>query len=154
LPSDGEDNADDGTPEEESGEENGGPMKKRRKCKPTSPVRIKIEKGKGSSGSRAGKARKASVDDENVKKKRGSTSAPRPQRENLTEEQKRDNHIKSEQKRRNLIKKGFSDLHELVPELRNGSLSKSSVLMEAANYLEKLLADNEKYAQIIASSGG
>ncbi|KAF2404969.1 hypothetical protein EJ06DRAFT_518046 [Trichodelitschia bisporula] len=72
-------------------------------------------------------------------------------RENLTEEQKRNNHILSEQKRRNQIKQGFEDLGILVPELRAGGLSKSNMLMEAATFLEKLISRN---AQIKARLGG
>ncbi|KAH8717048.1 hypothetical protein GQ44DRAFT_742123 [Phaeosphaeriaceae sp. PMI808] len=70
------------------------------------------------------------------------------QRENLTEEQKRSNHILSEQKRRNLIKRGFDELHDLVPEIRNGGLSKSSVLTEAANFLEKLIEENNNFRRL------
>jgi hypothetical protein len=70
-----------------------------------------------------------------------SNKAPR---ENLTEEQKRSNHIQSEQKRRNLIKQGFDELHILVPELRAGGLSKSMVLTEAANYLDQLITANNE----------
>ncbi|TID24178.1 HLH transcription factor [Venturia nashicola] len=73
-----------------------------------------------------------------------SNKAPR---ENLTEEQKRSNHIQSEQKRRNLIKQGFDELHILVPELRAGGLSKSMVLTEAANYLDQLIAANNAMRQ-------
>jgi len=76
------------------------------------------------------------------KRRRSSATAVKPPRENLTEEQKRNNHIMSEQKRRDLIKRGFEELHHLVPELRVGGLSKSSVLMEAAAFLEKLVDVN------------
>jgi len=76
------------------------------------------------------------------KRRRSSATAVKPPRENLSEEQKRSNHIMSEQKRRDLIKRGFEDLHRLVPELRAGGLSKSSVLMEAAAFLEKLVDVN------------
>ncbi|KAF1916872.1 hypothetical protein BDU57DRAFT_529842 [Ampelomyces quisqualis] len=115
------------------------PSKKRRKGKP----------GKDSTrkGARNGKSRKASSAEENGKKKRAA--AQKLQRENLTEEQKRSNHILSEQKRRNLIKRGFDDLHDLVPEIRNGGLSKSSVLTEAANFLEKVIEENKKFRQIM-----
>ncbi|PGH05769.1 hypothetical protein GX51_02740 [Blastomyces parvus] len=66
------------------------------------------------------------------------------QRENLTEEQKRTNHILSEQKRRNLIKQGFDDLCALVPELHGGGFSKSTMLVQAAEWLEDLLLGNER----------
>lgn len=80
-----------------------------------------------------------------------STSTPaKLARENLSEQQKRNNHILSEQKRRNLIKRGFDDLHDLVPEIRNGGLSKSSVLMEAANFLEKLIKGNGELGGLCA----
>ncbi|KEQ60551.1 uncharacterized protein M437DRAFT_13513, partial [Aureobasidium melanogenum CBS 110374] len=49
-------------------------------------------------------------------------------RKNLTEDQKRSNHIRSEQKRRNIIKQGYEDLNELVPNLKTGGFSKSAVL--------------------------
>ncbi|QDS73744.1 hypothetical protein FKW77_004847 [Venturia effusa] len=83
-------------------------------------------------------------------RKRRQSSIPQTNkgpRENLTEEQKRSNHIQSEQKRRNLIKQGFDELHILVPELRAGGLSKSMVLTEAANYLDQLIAANNAMRQ-------
>lgn len=72
-------------------------------------------------------------------------------RENLTEDQKRENHIKSEQKRRQQIKEGFEDLHELVPALRAGGFSKSAVLTMAADWLEELLQGNAELRQKIAN---
>lgn len=72
-----------------------------------------------------------------------ASSAVKPNRENLTEDQKRENHIKSEQKRRTLIKEGFEDLGELVPDLRGGGHSKSAVLIMAADWLEDLIKGNE-----------
>lgn len=63
-------------------------------------------------------------------------------RENLTEDQKRENHIRSEQKRRTLIKEGFDDLNELVPDLKGGGFSKSAVLVMTADWLEDLIKGN------------
>ncbi|KAF4630395.1 hypothetical protein G7Y89_g7741 [Cudoniella acicularis] len=87
------------------------------------------------------------VDSEQGHKRRKSTatsnSGAKPTRENLTEDQKRENHIKSEQKRRTLIREGFEDLGELVPGLRGGGFSKSAVLIMAADWLEDLLQGNE-----------
>jgi Helix-loop-helix DNA-binding domain len=77
------------------------------------------------------------------RRKSGSSSATKPIRENLTEDQKRENHIKSEQKRRTLIKEGFDDLNELVPDLRGGGHSKSVVLVMAADWLENLINGNK-----------
>lgn len=76
------------------------------------------------------------------RRKSAASSAPKMARENLTEDQKRENHIKSEQKRRTLIKEGFEDLNELVPDLRGGGFSKSAVLIMAADWLEHLINGN------------
>lgn len=78
------------------------------------------------------------------KKSRGPSigGTARSTRENLTEEQKRSNHIQSEQKRRNLIKQGFDDLNRMVPELRSGSLSKSNMLVESARFMRLLREGN------------
>ncbi|KJR83916.1 uncharacterized protein SPSK_00251 [Sporothrix schenckii 1099-18] len=77
-------------------------------------------------------------------KRRRSAAPTKPPRENLTEEQKRENHIKSEQKRRTLIKTGFEDLCILVPGLQGGNLSKSLVLTTAAGWLSDLLEGNKR----------
>ena len=77
------------------------------------------------------------------RRKSAAAAAAKATRENLTEEQKRENHIKSEQKRRTLIREGFEDLGELVPGLRGGGFSKSAVLIMAADWLEELIQGNE-----------
>ncbi|KAJ5215642.1 uncharacterized protein N7498_002049 [Penicillium cinerascens] len=86
------------------------------------------------------KARRASTQTN----RRGSiTPGSKAPRENLSEEQKRTNHILSEQKRRNLIRQGFDDLCTLVPGLRGGGFSKSAMLTQAADWLEDILRGNE-----------
>jgi hypothetical protein len=77
------------------------------------------------------------------RRKSTASSATKHPRENLTEDQKRENHIRSEQKRRTLIKEGFDDLGELVPDLREGGHSKSAALVMAADWLEDLINGNE-----------
>lgn len=84
-----------------------------------------------------------------IRKSRPSQSSKIP-RENLTEEQKRSNHIHSEQKRRNLIKQGFDDMCTLVPGLRGGGFSKSMVLTQAADWLEEILRGNDKLKMQLA----
>ncbi|RKF55122.1 putative bhlh family transcription factor protein [Erysiphe neolycopersici] len=89
------------------------------------------------------------------RRKRSSTSAGmRSTRENLTEEQKRENHIKSEQKRRTLIREGFEDLNELVPGLKGGGFSKSAVLAQTADWLENLIRGNETLRKRISMMEG
>ncbi|KAI8372881.1 uncharacterized protein BYT42DRAFT_578311 [Radiomyces spectabilis] len=56
----------------------------------------------------------------------------------LTEEEKRANHIASEQKRRSTIRSGFKDLTDLVPTLKNINNSKSTVLFKAVDFIKHL----------------
>ncbi|KAK2591207.1 hypothetical protein QQS21_011115 [Conoideocrella luteorostrata] len=77
------------------------------------------------------------------RRRKSGANAAKPPRENLSEEQKRENHIRSEQKRRTLIKEGFDDLGVLVPGLRGGGFSKSTTLTMAADWLDELLAGNK-----------
>ena len=151
LAGDEADQSEDGTTDGEDEEKGAQPAKKRRKSKHAHQSRPRdgsvddrtsAAQRKSQSLSRGIKARKASQDDNSGKKRKSSSASQKAQRENLTEEQKRSNHILSEQKRRNLIKHGFEELHDLVPELRNGGLSKSNVLMEAASFLEDLIKGN------------
>ncbi|OAQ97778.1 hypothetical protein LLEC1_00551 [Akanthomyces lecanii] len=69
---------------------------------------------------------------------------PKGQRKKLTIEQKRSNHIRHEKKRRGLIRDGFNDLTELVPELRGGTWSRSRILFKAVEFLKTLLEKNEE----------
>lgn len=77
------------------------------------------------------------------KRRKCAPNQSKPQRENLTEEQKRENHIRSEQKRRGTIKEGFDDLAFIVPGLQNGGYSKSIILNMTGDWLEKLVQGNE-----------
>lgn len=80
---------------------------------------------------------------ESAARRRKAAALNKGPRENLSEEQKRENHIRSEQKRRTLIKEGFDDLCELVPGLKGGGFSKSTMLTMAADWLEQLLEGNQ-----------
>lgn len=103
-----------------------GPRKRKAKCPAPPPSSVTAQSAQPSK-----------------RRKSGASSATKPHRENLTEDQKRENHIKSEQKRRTLIKEGFDDLNELVPDLRGGGHSKSVVLVMAADWLEDLIEGNK-----------
>lgn len=143
--------ADDDNSDETSSADDSQPSKKRKKSMQVKKESIR----KTASSTRVTKSKKpaSSIADGDSKKKRASAAASKLARENLSEEQKRSNHILSEQKRRNLIKRGFDDLHDLVPEIRNGGLSKSSVLTEAANFLDKLIADNLELMRLVSGKG-
>ena len=74
---------------------------------------------------------------------RGSQSADRRSgRENLTEEQRRNNHIHSEQKRRNTIKGGYDELISFVPGLKAGGFSRSASMTQAVDWLKELMQNN------------
>jgi len=124
--------------DDEDGSEDDSMRKRRRTSSSDDDLRTPISRPSHA----IAKARRISTGDSAAKRRRPSASTTKPPRENLTDEQKRNNHIMSEQKRRDLIKRGFEQLHQLVPELRAGGLSKSSVLMEAAGFLEKLVQVN------------
>ncbi|KAI8063724.1 Myc-type, basic helix-loop-helix domain-containing protein [Gilbertella persicaria] len=57
----------------------------------------------------------------------------------LTEEQKRANHIASEQKRRANIRIGFEKLINIVPTLSNGHKSEALILQKSVEYLRQLV---------------
>lgn len=75
------------------------------------------------------------------KKRRGSQP-----RQNLTEDEKRRNHILSEKTRRDLIKVQYDQLDSLVPALKGGKsgLSRSDVLKEIVAYVESVVDGNKK----------
>ncbi|KAI8339607.1 hypothetical protein BC941DRAFT_420967 [Chlamydoabsidia padenii] len=62
----------------------------------------------------------------------------RMSRDLLTEDEKRANHIASEQKRRNTIRTGFKEMTEIIPTLKNFNNSKSTVLFKAVDYIRHL----------------
>ena len=95
-----------------------------------------------------------SPSDESGKRRKASLASSKQPRENLSEEQKRENHIRSEQKRRTLIKEGFDDLCELVPGLRGGGFSKSSMLSMTAEWLEDMLQGNRELSIQLSSLEG
>ena len=83
--------------------------------------------------------------------KRSMTSSePRSGRTNLTPIQKRENHVRSEQKRREIIKQGFDDLVEMVPGLHGGGFSKGAILNQAADWLEDLVQGNVQLRRQLA----
>lgn len=76
-------------------------------------------------------------------------TAPKSARQNLSEDQKRENHIQSEQKRRNLIKEGFDECKTMVPELRNVNPTKGAFLQTAAKFMRDLKERNAEMARLI-----
>ena len=113
---------------------------------------IKVRRPSSGRDSRA--KLQVSLEESQTKRARSQSGEQKSGRENLTDEQKRSNHILSEQKRRNLIKQGFDDLCDLVPDLRGGGFSKSAMLTQAAGWLEDLIQGNERLRMQLADLGG
>ncbi|KAF6834341.1 BHLH family transcription factor [Colletotrichum plurivorum] len=138
------------------------PPRKRRKSRNT---KDDVEEEDEESGPATKAARKRKSKSEQVSttpptengaagRRRKSGAGAKPPRENLSEAQKRENHIRSEQKRRTLIKEGFDDLCDLVPGLKGGGFSKSTMLTMAAEWLEEIMKHNEELrAQVSAVEG-
>ncbi|BFZ57253.1 hypothetical protein PYCC9005_004304 [Savitreella phatthalungensis] len=89
------------------------------------------------SGRLSGTPLKSTATTTNVEGDGGSSKKP------LTTDQKRQNHISSEQKRRDQIKEGFADLANRVPKLRGTQESKSTMLAEAIDYIRLVRAGND-----------
>ncbi|KAK3321185.1 hypothetical protein B0T19DRAFT_478337 [Cercophora scortea] len=98
----------------------------------------------------------AGADSGTKRRRSGSTTQMRPKtpRENLSEEQKRTNHIRSEQKRRGLIADGYASLTQLVPCLKENNFSKSQMLNSAADYLAKLKEGNQVLEALFLEAQG
>ncbi|KAF9088477.1 hypothetical protein BGX29_000274 [Mortierella sp. GBA35] len=67
-----------------------------------------------------------------------TTTKRKPYKELLTEEEKRANHIASEQKRRNTIRNGFKDMTDIIPDLKDVNSSKSTILFKAVDFIKHL----------------
>jgi hypothetical protein len=77
-------------------------------------------------------------------------------RENLSEDQKRLNHISSEKRRRALIKHHFEEICSLVPQLDESSasgLSKSETLNSIYEYLALLVEQNKSLTSFLKANG-
>lgn len=71
-------------------------------------------------------------------------------RELLSDDQKRANHIASEQKRRNTIRGGFKELTEIIPTLKNINNSKSTILFKSVDYIKQLDKRNKSLKERLA----
>ncbi|KAF9956979.1 hypothetical protein BGZ72_002302 [Mortierella alpina] len=83
-----------------------------------------------------------------------ATTKRKPYKELLTEEEKRANHIASEQKRRNTIRNGFKDMTDIIPDLKDVNSSKSTILFKAVDFIKYLERRNQilqEKAQLLES---
>ena len=71
----------------------------------------------------------------------------------LTEQEKKNNHIASEQKRRQAIREGFDEIADIVPGLQGQGRSEAVVLEGAAAYIRRLLAERHRLLEDARSKG-
>ncbi|ERS95970.1 helix-loop-helix DNA-binding protein domain protein [Sporothrix schenckii 1099-18] len=72
----------------------------------------------------------------------------------LTEREKKQNHIASEQKRRQAIREGFDRLTELVPGLEGQGRSEGLVLQRTVEFMNAELEKRRQLIRDIESRGG
>lgn len=80
-----------------------------------------------------------------------SSKRSRLNKDLLTEDEKRINHIASEQKRRNTIRLGFKDLTDIIPTLKNINNSKSTILFKAVEFIKHLDKRNRGLREKVSS---
>jgi len=72
----------------------------------------------------------------------------------LTEEEKKQNHIASEQKRRQAIREGFDRLTELVPGLEGQGRSEGLVLKKTVDFMREKIEERRVIVEQIEAKGG
>ncbi|VUC21253.1 unnamed protein product [Clonostachys rosea] len=72
----------------------------------------------------------------------------------LTEEEKKQNHIASEQKRRQAIREGFDRLTELVPGLEGQGRSEGLVLKRTVEFMRDKIEERREIVDRIEKAGG
>ncbi|CRK31475.1 hypothetical protein BN1723_000675 [Verticillium longisporum] len=72
----------------------------------------------------------------------------------LTEAEKKQNHIASEQKRRQAIREGFDRLTELVPGLEGQGRSEGLVLQRTVRYMREQLEARRALVRKVEAAGG
>jgi heteromeric Ino2p/Ino4p transcription factor len=98
-------------------------------------------------------ANSVSVDRADSPSSGSSETAPRPKFV-LTEEQKKANHIQSEQKRREKIREQYDKLADLTPGMEGQGRSEGRVLEEAAKFAQVLKEERDKLIAEIEALGG
>lgn len=83
-----------------------------------------------------------------------SVSGQDKEKPRLTDQEKKNNHIASEQKRRAAIREGFDRLTELVPGLEGQGRSESIVLQKTVDFIHTQLQERQNLIAEIESRGG
>ncbi|PHH76251.1 hypothetical protein CDD80_1700 [Ophiocordyceps camponoti-rufipedis] len=84
----------------------------------------------------------------------GAAPAILEEKPRLTEEEKKQNHIASEQKRRQAIREGFDRLTELVPGLEGQARSEGLVLKRTVAFMRHQLQERLRLIDAVEKAGG
>ncbi|TPX17250.1 uncharacterized protein E0L32_003368 [Thyridium curvatum] len=76
------------------------------------------------------------------------------ERPRLTEEEKKQNHIASEQKRRQAIREGFDRLTQLVPGMEGQARSEGVVLKRTVEFMREQLEERKRLIEAVEAQGG
>lgn len=95
-----------------------------------------------------------SVSSNNETPGQSSIGADGQDKPRLTDKEKKNNHIASEQKRRAAIREGFDRLTELVPGLEGQGRSESVVLKKTVDFLRLQLEERRELLAEIERAGG
>lgn len=71
----------------------------------------------------------------------------------LTDIEKRDNHIKSEKKRREAIRQGFDRLARIVPGMEGQGRSEAIVLQATVQFMKDKIAEKERLRMLAHERG-
>ncbi|KAI9793994.1 MAG: hypothetical protein M1816_006619 [Peltula sp. TS41687] len=83
-----------------------------------------------------------------------TTQCLSPEKPRLSEQEKKNNHIVSEQKRRQAIREGFDRLTELVPGLEGQARSESIVLKKSVDFMRQSVEERRALVKEIEQRGG
>ncbi|MCJ1257119.1 hypothetical protein MMC24_004944 [Lignoscripta atroalba] len=84
----------------------------------------------------------------------GNEASNTPEKPRLTEQEKKSNHIASEQKRRAAIREGFDRLAELVPGLEGQGRSEGLVLGKCVEYAKEQMEERKTLIKEVEARGG
>ncbi|KAL0264496.1 hypothetical protein SLS55_000446 [Diplodia seriata] len=76
-----------------------------------------------------------------------------PEKPRLTEEEKKNNHIASEQKRRQAIRQGFDRLASIVPGMEGQGRSEAIVLDATVKYMRDQYAEQQRLVDAARQKG-
>ncbi|EOD51999.1 putative helix-loop-helix DNA-binding domain-containing protein [Neofusicoccum parvum] len=80
-------------------------------------------------------------------------AAGQPEKPRLTEEEKKNNHIASEQKRRQAIRQGFDRLASIVPGMDGQGRSEAIVLDATVKYMREQYAEQQRLVECARAKG-